>query len=52
MNNLLFNKFIKVCKDLNKVYIKPTLMGSLGLELVSNKDWKPSDIDIHVPGDP
>ncbi|MCO4096228.1 phosphoribosylanthranilate isomerase [Macrococcoides canis] len=52
MDNLLFNEFIKVCKDLNKVDIKPTLMGSLGLELVSNKDWKPSDIDIHVPGDP
>ncbi|RXK18699.1 phosphoribosylanthranilate isomerase [Macrococcus sp. DPC7161] len=51
MNNILFKEFIKVCKELNKVEIKPTLMGSLGLELVSNKEWNPSDIDIHVPGD-
>lgn len=33
MNNLLFNEFIKVCKDLNKVDIKPTLMGSLGFRI-------------------
>ena len=27
-------------------------MGSLGLEYVSKEKWNPSDIDIHVPGDP
>lgn len=27
-------------------------MGSLGLEWRSKEDWNPSDIDIHVPGDP
>lgn len=52
MNQLLFNEFIKICRDLNQVNIKPTLMGSLGLELVSKKDWNPSDIDLHVHGDP
>lgn len=52
MNQLLFNEFIKICRDLNQVNIKPTLMGSLGLELVSDREWSPSDIDIHVPGDP
>lgn len=27
-------------------------MGSLGLEFISKTSWGPSDIDIHVPGDP
>lgn len=27
-------------------------MGSLGLEYVCGREWSPSDIDIHVPGDP
>lgn len=27
-------------------------MGSLGLEFVSKENWEPSDIDIHVLGDP
>ena len=50
--NVLFSEFEKICLDLNKVGIIPTLMGSLGLEYVSKVDWNPSDIDIHVPGDP
>ena len=27
-------------------------MGSLGFEYRLNEEWGPSDIDIHVPGDP
>ncbi|ATD31326.1 phosphoribosylanthranilate isomerase [Macrococcoides bohemicum] len=52
MNEFLFKEFINICRSLNAIDIKPTLMGSLGLELVSNRGWLPSDIDIHVPGDP
>lgn len=51
-NNKLFNEFLKICGQLNKLGIVPTLMGSLGLEYISKIDWEPSDIDIHVPGDP
>lgn len=49
---ILFDEFVKICSSLNKVGIIPTLMGSLGLEFISKKNWKPSDIDIHVSGDP
>ena len=48
----LFSEFLEICKELNKIGVTPTLMGSLGLEYVSKVDWNPSDIDIHVPGDP
>lgn len=48
----LFEEFKQICLRLNKVGITPTLMGSLGLEFVSKTAWQPSDIDIHVPGDP
>lgn len=50
--NILFDEFRTICSCLNKVGITPTLMGSLGLEFRSKTDWEPSDIDIHVPGDP
>ena len=30
----------------------PRSWGSLGFEYRSNEDWEPSDIDIHVSGDP
>ncbi|MBW9213131.1 MULTISPECIES: hypothetical protein [Terrabacteria group] len=50
--SILFDEFRSVCLYLNKIGIVPTLMGSLGLEFMSKEDWKPSDIDIHVPGDP
>lgn len=52
MNQELFNKFIKIAIELNKHGIVPVLMGSLGLEFVSEKNWNPKDIDIHVEGDP
>lgn len=48
----LFHEFCVICLRLNQLGIVPTLMGSLGLEFVSGQDWMPSDIDIHVPGDP
>lgn len=50
--SVLFDEFKDICLELNKAGITPTLMGSLGLEFVSKEDWEPSDIDIHVPGDP
>lgn len=48
----LFKEFQEICMQLNEENIVPTLMGSVGLEYRSGIDWKPSDIDIHVPGDP
>lgn len=48
----LYDEFKIICFNLNKEGITPTLMGSLGLEYVSKEKWNPSDIDIHVPGDP
>ena len=50
--NSLFDEFRTICSHLNQVGITPTLMGSLGFEYRSNEEWQPSDIDIHVPGDP
>ena len=50
--NSLFDEFKIICCNLNQVGITPTLMGSLGFEYRSNEEWGPSDIDIHVPGDP
>lgn len=51
MNEKLYNEFIDICKRLNEINIIPLLMGSLGLEYISDIDWNPGDIDIHVPGD-
>ncbi len=48
----LYDEFKIICFNLNKEGNTPTLMGSLGLEYVSKEKWNPSDIDIHVPGDP
>ena len=50
--SLLFKEFKTICFHLNRVGITPTLMGSLGLEFRTKENWEPSDIDIHVPGDP
>ena len=50
--NSLFDEFRTICSHLNQVGITPTLMGSLGLEFRTKENWDPSDIDIHVPGDP
>ncbi|MCY1704308.1 hypothetical protein [Deinococcus sp. SL84] len=48
----MLQEFLRIAGALNREGIVPTLLGSLGLSLVTDKDWKPSDIDIHVPGDP
>ena len=50
--NKLFDEFKLICLKLNKIGIIPTLMGSLGLEFATKPERDPSDIDIHVPGDP
>ena len=47
-----FDEFLKITRELNKIEITPLLMGSLGLEQVTGRDWQVRDIDIHVPGDP
>lgn len=52
MNQQFFDEFIDITRELNRYEKKPLLIGSLGLEFVIKKDWNPSDIDIHLPGDP
>ncbi|RHH66299.1 MULTISPECIES: phosphoribosylanthranilate isomerase [Vagococcus] len=47
-----FKEFLIITEELNKKNIIPLLMGSLGLEFVTEKDWNARDIDIHVSGDP
>ena len=44
-------EFLTITKELNQLGIVPLLMGSLGLELVTGRDWQARDIDIHVHGD-
>lgn len=44
-------EFLEIAKGLNQIGIVPLLMGSLGLELVTGRDWQAGDIDIHVHGD-
>lgn len=46
-----FNEFIKIAKKLNDIEIIPLLMGSVGLEVITGKNWDTQDLDIHVPGD-
>lgn len=48
----MFEEFLEICKQLNKLNIIPTLMGSVGLGYISGMDWNSSYIDIHVSGDP
>lgn len=50
MNNK-FDEFLTITKLLNALGIAPLLMGSVGLEIVTGKDWNAKDLDIHVPGD-
>lgn len=46
-----FCEFLKIAKKLNEIKIIPLLMGSVGLEIVTEKNWDAQDLDIHVPGD-
>ncbi len=52
MYHILLKEFLDIAKLLNKINITPTLMGSVGLEYVTDVSWNPGDLDIHVPGDP
>ncbi|SET63981.1 hypothetical protein SAMN05216389_11827 [Oceanobacillus limi] len=45
------NSFINIAEKLNEIKIIPLLMGSVGLEVVTGKNWDAQDLDIHVPGD-
>ena len=49
---LYFKEFLLITQKLNKQQITPLLLGSLGLSYLTDIDWQPRDIDIHVPGDP
>ncbi|WP_424580087.1 hypothetical protein [Virgibacillus halodenitrificans] len=51
MDDHKFQEFLKIAKKLNKVQITPLLMGSVGLEIVTDSSWDAQDLDIHVPGD-
>ncbi|MFA9560404.1 phosphoribosylanthranilate isomerase [Evansella sp. AB-rgal1] len=51
MGNQKFNEFLKIAKRLNEINIIPLLMGSVGLEIVTEESWDSQDLDIHVPGD-
>ncbi|MGE7604336.1 phosphoribosylanthranilate isomerase [Peribacillus sp. NPDC097675] len=46
-----FDIFLQIAKKLNEKNIIPLLMGSVGLEEITMKDWDSKDLDIHVPGD-
>ncbi|MCG7343649.1 phosphoribosylanthranilate isomerase [Sporosarcina sp. ACRSL] len=50
-SNEKFSVFLQIAKELNAINIIPLLMGSVGLEIVTKRNWDASDLDIHVPGD-
>lgn len=51
MDNHKYDEFIEIAKKLNDIEIIPLLMGSVGLEAITEKSWDAQDLDIHVPGD-
>lgn len=51
MENEKFAIFLTIARQLNQKNITPLLMGSVGLEVVTGKEWRAQDLDIHVPGD-
>lgn len=51
MMDIKFSEFLKITRSLNEVQITPLLMGSVGLEIVTGRNWDAQDLDIHVPGD-
>lgn len=51
MSSRQFDEFLKITQQLNQINIIPLLMGAVGLEVVTEKNWYAKDIDIHVPGD-
>lgn len=50
MNDYKIQEFLKVAEKLNTINITPLLIGSVGLEVVTKRDWNARDLDIHVPG--
>lgn len=48
----MLEAFLDIAERLNHLGITPLLMGSVGLELRTGRDWQARDLDIHVPGDP
>ncbi|MEI2774664.1 MAG: hypothetical protein V9G19_01585 [Tetrasphaera sp.] len=52
MDDAKFAAFLEIARALNRRGITPLLCGSLGLEVVTGRGWKPQDIDLFVPGDP
>ena len=48
----MFATFLQIAAQLNKLGITPLLMGSVGLERRTGRDWQARDLDIHVPSDP
>ncbi|GAA4071816.1 phosphoribosylanthranilate isomerase [Amphibacillus indicireducens] len=51
MNQNKFAEFIIIARKLNELDIVPLLIGSVGLEIITNMSWQAQDLDIHVPGD-
>ncbi|MYL71802.1 phosphoribosylanthranilate isomerase [Halobacillus litoralis] len=51
MDNYKFKEFLTIAQKLNDIKIIPLLMGSVGLEVITNMNWEAQDLDIHVPGD-
>jgi len=43
MDNFKLDAFLNITQKLNELGIIPLLMGSLGLEQVTNRSWLPSD---------
>ncbi|MEY8463754.1 phosphoribosylanthranilate isomerase [Streptococcus merionis] len=48
----MYQLFLEIARELNEIGIIPLLMGSVGLERVTNRSWEARDLDIHVPSDP
>ncbi len=48
----MYQVFLEIANELNDIGITPLLMGSVGLERRTGRDWQARDIDIHVPSDP
>ncbi|MGT2756492.1 nucleotidyltransferase family protein [Streptococcus ovuberis] len=48
----MYQEFLTIARELNQIGIVPLLMGSVGLEQVTGRDWQARDLDIHVPSDP
>ncbi|MGQ7395412.1 phosphoribosylanthranilate isomerase [Streptococcus suis] len=48
----MYQLFLEIAQELNQIDITPLLMGSVGLEQRTGRDWQAGDLDIHIPSDP